>query len=158
VPITVRDATPADAPTIVEFNAALALESEGKRLDPALIGPGVRALLADATKGRYFIAEQDGRIVGQTMITYEWSDWRDGTFWWIQSVYVPVDSRRAGVFRTLHAYILALARATPGVCGLRLYVERGNERAKRTYEALGMDGGVYELLEQDFRAPPKESS
>ena len=153
MPIAVRDARPADAPTIVEFNAALALESEGKQLDRALLEPGVRALLADRAKGRYFIAERDGAVVGQTMITYEWSDWRNGTFWWIQSVFVPAAQRRSGVFRALHAHILALARSDPSVCGIRLYVEDHNAHAQRTYLALGMVGGGYAVLEQDFRAP-----
>ena len=153
--LRIRDARPDDAPTIVAFNSALARETEGKALDPRLIEPGVRALLADRGKGRYFLAEADGQVVGQTMITYEWSDWRNGTFWWIQSVYVPEAQRRRGVFRALHAHILALAQADPTVCGIRLYVEHHNEHAKRTYLSLGMVDSGYALLEQDFRAPPK---
>lgn len=156
--IRIRDARPADAATIVAFNSALAQETEGKTLDRRLIEPGVQALLADPAKGRYFIAERDGRVVGQTMVTYEWSDWRNGTFWWIQSVYVPPAERRSGVFRALHAHILALAQADPTVCGIRLYVEHHNAHAQRTYLALGMVDSGYALLEQDFRAPPKTAA
>jgi len=155
--IAIRDARATDAATIVAFNAALALETEGKTLERGLIEPGVRALLADPGKGRYFIAELDDAVVGQTMITYEWSDWRNGTFWWIQSVFVPEAHRRSGVFRALHAHILALAKADPTVCGLRLYVEHHNARALETYASLGMADSGYALLEQDFRAPPKRA-
>jgi ribosomal protein S18 acetylase RimI-like enzyme len=153
--VTVRDARPEDAPVIAEFNAALALETEGKLLDRALLEPGVRALLADPVKGRYYLAERAGMVVGQTMTTYEWSDWRNGWFWWIQSVYVHGAHRRAGVFRALHTHILERARADRSVCGVRLYVEDDNQRAKRTYQALGFVRGGYEVLQQDFRAPLK---
>jgi ribosomal protein S18 acetylase RimI-like enzyme len=153
--ITIRDARPADAAIIIAFNAALARETEGKTLYPRLIEPGVHTLLADPLKGRYFIAERGGQVVGQTMVTYEWSDWRNGTFWWIQSVYVAPAHRRSGVFRALHAHLLALAQSDPTVCGIRLYVEHHNAHALRTYLALGMVDSGYALLEQDFRAPAR---
>ena len=153
--LTVREARSTDAAVIVDFNAALALETEHKSLDRTRLEPGVRALLSDPWKGRYFVAEIDGRVVGQTMVTYEWSDWRDGMFWWIQSVFVEPAQRKHGVFRALYQHIEAAARADATACGLRLYVEDNNQRAKQTYHALGMARGGYEVLEVDFRAPAK---
>lgn len=147
----IRDAQPGDARTIADFNIKMAMETEGRPLDPGYINPGVAAVLADAGKGRYWVAEIDGEIVGQLMVTYEWSDWRNGVFWWIQSVYVREDSRRMGVFSALHRHVEAMARTTPGVCGLRLYVERGNRRAQHTYLALGMTSPGYQVMEIDFR-------
>lgn len=145
---TVRPAAPADEETVVEFNRLLALESEGKSLDRALLAPGVRAGLADAHKGRYFVAEDRGRIIGQMAITYEWSDWRNGWFWWIQSVYVVADYRRRGVFRALFEYVQDSARRDPEVIGLRLYVERGNLDAQKTYRSLGLKDTGYFVLEK----------
>src|SRR5262245_46248186 len=103
--VTIRDARTDDAPTVVDFNCRLAWETEHKRLNPAVIGPGVDAALGRPEYARYFMAEADGEIVGQMMITYEWSDWRNGLFWWIQSVYVRDDARRRGVFRALYHHV-----------------------------------------------------
>ena len=100
--IRIRDATPADAAVIVDFNNRLAEETEGKSLDPELIGPGVASVLADSSKGRYWVAEIDGEAAGQVLVTYEWSDWRNGMLWWIPSVYVPEQYRRRGVFSALY--------------------------------------------------------
>jgi GNAT superfamily N-acetyltransferase len=155
VTLTVREARSTDAAVIADFNAALALETEHKTLDRTRLEPGVRALLSDPWKGRYFVAELDGRVVGQTMVTYEWSDWRDGMFWWIQSVFVEPAHRKHGVFRAIYKHIEAAARNDATACGLRLYVEDNNLRAKQTYHALGMTRGGYEVLEVDFRAPQK---
>ena len=105
MPWTVRAATPADAPLVIEFNRRLAEESEGKTLDPAVLGPGVRAALADPRKALYFLAEAEGSVAGQMMVTYEWSDWRNGWLWWIQSVYVRPEARRRGVFRALFEHV-----------------------------------------------------
>lgn len=151
--IAVRPATLADADTIADFAGTMALETEEKRLDPAVLRAGVRAILSDERLGRYFVAEDvaTGRVVGQTMITYEWSDWRDGLFWWIQSVYVVPDRRRTGVFRTLHARIREIARAEKA-CGLRLYVHRHNRSAMATYDRLGMLRTEYEMYEEDWSA------
>jgi len=149
--IRIRDARPSDAAVIAEFNVKMAMETENRPLDPGLINPGVAAVLADATKGRYWVAELDGEVIGQLMVTYEWSDWRNGAFWWIQSVYVRSDSRRNGVFSLLHRHVESIARATPDVCGLRLYVERDNQRAQKTYLALGMSAPGYQVMEVDFR-------
>jgi GNAT superfamily N-acetyltransferase len=111
---------------------------------------GVEALLSDPSKGIYFLAESEGVILGQLMITYEWSDWRNGNFWWIQSVYVKKESRARGVFKTLFDHVHRIARADKSVCGLRLYVEKRNEGAARAYEQLGMKKAHYEMYEIDF--------
>lgn len=148
---SIRDGRPADAAVIVGFNVKMAMETEGRPLDPALIGPGVRAVLDDPRKGRYWVAESGGEVVGQLMVTYEWSDWRNGVFWWIQSVYIRTDSRRKGIFSALHRHVEKLARSTQDVCGVRLYVEHENRRAQKTYAALGMSSPGYEVMEIDFR-------
>lgn len=150
--LTIRRATPADAETVVEFNRLLAEESEGKTLDRSLLEPGVAKALSDPNKGLYFLAEDGGKIVGQTMVTFEWSDWRNGWFWWIQSVYVAPDARGRGVYRALHESVLAEARADGGVCGVRLYVEHENRAAQATYAAVGMRPARYVVYEDDFTA------
>ena len=148
--ITVRDATAADADGIARSNVAMALEAEHKQLDPAVVDAGVRAVFDDAARGRYFVAERDGRVVGQLMITCEWSDWRNGLFWWIQSVYVDPSARRGGVFRALYAHVERLARGDGAVCGLRLYVDRDNRRAQETYRRCGMLDSGYLVMEVDY--------
>ncbi len=148
MPLTIRRATPADAPVVVEFNRLLAEESEGKTLDLKLLTPGVQAALADERKALYFVAEDDGVIVGQTMLTFEWSDWRNGWIWWIQSVYVRHEARKRGVFRALYEHIVQAARSHPEVVGLRLYVEEENTAAQQTYERLGMEKTGYFVLER----------
>jgi GNAT superfamily N-acetyltransferase len=148
--IAVRDAAPADGPIIADFNSRMAVETEGRALDPGLIGPGVDALLDDSTKGRYWLAEHGGQVIGQIMVTYEWSDWRNGMLWWIQSVYIAEEKRRQGVFSTLYRHVESLARATQDVCGLRLFVEDNNKRAQDTYLALGMIRPGYQVMEIDF--------
>ena len=150
MPITIRDATFADAATLARNNSSMAMETEGRALAPDIIGPGVAALLEDPGKGRYWVAEAAGRIVGQLMVTYEWSDWRNGMLWWIQSVYVEPEFRRQGVFSALYHHVESLASARPGVCGLRLYVEQDNERAQQTYRALGMTTPSYIVMESMF--------
>jgi len=145
--ITVRDAIPEDAGIIAGYNSDMAAETEGRALDPGLIGSGVAAVLNDATKGHYWVAVDTDRVVGQLMVTYEWSDWRNGNIWWIQSVYVHPEWRRHGVFRDLYRHVQSLAASTPGVIGLRLYVETGNTRAQQTYAALGMVSPNYLVME-----------
>jgi GNAT superfamily N-acetyltransferase len=149
----IRDATQADLPFIVAANAALASETEGQTLDGALLGPGVRAVLADPRLGRYYIADMDGLPVGQLMTTYEWSDWRNGLFLWIQSVYVQPAHRSGGVFRALFAHLEALARRDSRICGIRLYVDRGNEPAQGVYARLGMHRSNYGIMETVYRGP-----
>jgi ribosomal protein S18 acetylase RimI-like enzyme len=143
----IRLATAADAGVLIEFNAAMALETEGKELLPDVIGAGVHSLLANPAAGFYVVAEQDG-LIGSLMITKEWSDWRNGTFWWIQSVYVRPQSRRQGVYRKLYRHVQELAANDPKVCGFRLYVERDNSRAQATYSALGMKQTHYLVFEE----------
>jgi GNAT superfamily N-acetyltransferase len=153
---TIRQARPDDLDVIVDFNARLAEETEGKRLDPSVLARGVVAALGDPDRLRYWVAEvreADGesgasRIIGQAAITREWSDWRNGWIWWFQSVYVHPDYRGAGIFRALHAEIRSEALATPGVIGLRLYVEIRNDRAQRVYQSLGMKPGGYDVYEE----------
>lgn len=146
--IRVRDAGPGDLETIVRFNMDLASESENITLDHDMVTQGVKDGLRDPNKCRYFMAEMDGKVVGQTMITLEWSDWRNGYFWWIQSVYVETDYRRRGIYRTLHQHIRKLAQNEKNVCGLRLYVYNKNERAIQTYKQLGMTVTDYQLCEE----------
>jgi GNAT superfamily N-acetyltransferase len=147
MPIHVRAATIADADLVCEFNSKLALESEGKTLDAGLLKPGVRKALADGNKGRYFLAEYGGQIVGQLGVTYEWSDWRNGWFWWIQSVYVRPEARRRGVFRALFQHVQQEAQDDPEVIGIRLYVERENHAAHGTYQAMGLEWTTYQVME-----------
>jgi len=148
--MNIRQASLSDAPVIAEFNLRLAEETEQLRLDPAIVRAGVAAILSDPIKGLYFVAEMDGVVVGQLMITYEWSDWRNGNLWWIQSVYVKPEFRGQGVFGALFKHLEDLARASHGVAGLRLYMDAENHRARRTYERLGMKHSNYEVFEIDF--------
>ena len=150
-PFLIRPSTPADAPVIAGFNARLAQETEHLQLDPTRLRAGVDAVLADANKGIYWVAEAGGEVVGQLMITFEWSDWRNGSFWWIQSVYVRADWRLRGVFKALYKHVHQQAKSRNDVCGLRLYVERDNQRARQLYPRLGLRPTSYELYEVDFR-------
>ena len=157
--VRIRDAKPSDQEFLARGNEAMALETEHKRLDPVTIRRGVASALANPAHGRYFVAEDDaGDAVGQLMITYEWSDWRDGQFWWIQSVYVMPAARRGGVFRALYDHVDTLARSTPGVVGLRLYVELDNVAARRTYERCGMHDGGYRIMEVDHSGAIRDAS
>ncbi len=148
--MTIRPAIAEDAPVVAEFNRRLARETEARELDAGTVLAGVRALLADPAKGRYFVAVEHGEIIGQIMHTHEWSDWRNGDIWWIQSVYVRDDRRGQGVFTALFRQLEALARQDPGVRALRLYVERDNMTAQTVYRKLGLHGGGYEVMEIDF--------
>ncbi len=155
-PVQVRHATMADARRIAAFNAALAKETESRELVPPILRSGVEALLRDPQKGWYAVAESGGDvpqpiIVGQVLITYEWSDWRNGSFWWLQSLYVEPAYRRQGTFRRLYDYVYEQACATSEqVCGLRLYVERDNEHAQDVYTHLGFQETPYKMLEMSF--------
>jgi len=152
--IRIREADPSDRDGIVAFNVALALESEGKRLDPETVRRGVHTALTEHREhARYFLAEIDGDLVGQTLVTPEWSDWRAGWFWWIQSVFVREDRRKFGVFRALYAHIEAAAKARADVIGLRLYVDRENRGAREVYARLGMSPTAYDLYEIEWPRP-----
>lgn len=155
---TLRAAAATDHAVLVAFNQAMAMETEHKQLDENKLGPGVRRVLEDPTVGCYFVAVADAvaaadgpdgqeSVVGQIMITTEWSDWRNGHFYWIQSVYVAPDWRRRGVYRALHQHVVDHARARGDVVGVRLYVEPDNVRARNTYESLGMVKN-YDVMEQ----------
>ena len=145
--VTIRPARVSDADVICQFNRLMAKETEHKDLDPAILKAGVVAMLSDVTKGRYFVAEADGQVVGQLGVTREWSDWRNGNFWWIQSVYVAASARRLGVFRKLYEHLLQEARTQKDVIGVRLYVEHDNVIAQETYRKLGMEMTGYKLME-----------
>jgi ribosomal protein S18 acetylase RimI-like enzyme len=149
--ITIRNARPADAACIADFNARLALETEDKRLDTATVLQGVEALLTDPAKGIYFLAEVDESVVGQLSITREWSDWRNAWFWWVQSVYVEAEFRGQGVFSSLFRHAWSAAGQEGSVCAFRLYVESENDRAQSTYERLGMKRTSYLFYEQEFK-------
>jgi len=140
-----------DADTIAAFNSAMAFETEGKELIPEVIGAGVRRLMETPSLGFYVVAENEGCVVACLMITNEWSDWRNGLFWWIQSVYVQQAFRRQGVYRRMYEHVRDLAKADPSVCGFRLYVEKENEVAHATYSSLGMKETDY-LLYEELRA------
>jgi ribosomal protein S18 acetylase RimI-like enzyme len=148
--VVLREARAADAQTIADFNAAMAWETEHLRLDPATVLAGVKAALADAGKAIYFLAEMGGRMGAQLMVTHEWSDWRNGDIWWIQSVYVHPDFRRRGLFRKLYTHVAERAKAA-GAVGLRLYVEKENANAQRTYASLGMTETHYLVMEEMWK-------
>ena len=147
---SIRNATRADLATLVDFNAAMAWETEHKRLDRELLARGIGGVFDDARRGFYLVAERGGTVVGALLVTFEWSDWRNGDWWWIQSVYVAEGARRGGVFSALYADVERRARAAGGVVGLRLYVEHENTRAQRTYLALGMSEAHYRMFEKPF--------
>lgn len=148
--LLIRPADLDDVAFLVESNAALAFETEHKSLDRTVLTSGTQAVFADPARGFYLIAERIGARVGCLLVTREWSDWRDGDWWWIQSVYVIASARRTGVFRALHAEVARRARATPRVIGLRLYVENDNTAALATYSALDMHDAQYRLLQTPF--------
>lgn len=145
--VSIRQAMNEDRDRIVLFNQAMARETEGRVLDRSVLTEGVGAMLEDPARGRYFVAEEADDIVGQLAVTTEWSDWRNGNVWWIQSVYVAKSHRRRGIYRQLHFYVRDMARAAR-VRGLRLYVERDNEAAHAAYDSLGMTPSAYVMYEE----------
>ena len=144
--LLIRTATLTDLPELLAWNAAMAWETEQKRLDPVVLERGIRGVFEQSRRGFYLVAEHDGMAVGGLLVTYEWSDWRCGDFWWIQSVYVAPQARRGGVFRALYADVAQRAE-TAGAVGMRLYVETENQRAQATYEGLGMQRCHYFMYE-----------
>jgi ribosomal protein S18 acetylase RimI-like enzyme len=148
--VNVRDATLDDAEFIADCNCRLAEETEYKTLDREVLIAGIRRGMVSVELCRYFVAEVNGRRAGTTMLTYELTDWRDGVLWWLQSVYVCEDFRNQGVFRAVYRHIEELARRSPHVRGLRLYVRSDNERAMKTYRAMGMEPTGYEVYEKDW--------
>ena len=146
--IKVRTAVRADAPRLAHWAAAMALETEHKRLDADTVLRGVQRVFDEPGRGRYLVAERDGEAAGTLMLTYEWSDWRCADWWWIQSVYVAPAHRRQGVYAALYTHVRDEAAARRDVCGLRLYVEKENAAAQRTYATLGMQDAGYFMYEE----------
>ena len=144
--ILIREATRADAESIILFQQLMAKETEDMDLRSEVITPGVAAVFEDRSKGTYYVAAEDTKVVGSFLITPEWSDWRNSYVWWFQSVYVLPEFRRLGIFRMMYDYTRESALAH-GIAGLRLYVEINNTRAQKTYEAMGMNGDHYRLFE-----------
>jgi GNAT superfamily N-acetyltransferase len=149
--LQVRIAEPRDVEAIAELNMAMARETESRRLCPETITSGIRAVFDNPNYGFYVVAESKGEVVGCLLITFEWSDWRSGLFWWIQSLYVRPASRRHGVFKQLHEFVKAEALRRPEVCGIRLYVEQSNRVAQHAYEEAGMKPTRYRLYEDMLR-------
>jgi len=145
--VRVRDARPDDAATVADFQIRMARESEGMALDPPTVDAGVRAVFADPTKGRYLVAEHDGRVVGCTLTVPEWSDWRNATVLWIHSLYVVPEARRRGAFRALYVHLKRIVEQSPDLAGLRLYVDKTNRVAQQVYDAMGMTCEHYDLYE-----------
>jgi GNAT superfamily N-acetyltransferase len=148
--ITIRPAETADIGTIVDFNIALCRETEGRELERGTVSKGVRGFVSEPARGRYYVALIGGEVVGQTALTYEWSDWRNGEIWWIQSVYVHPGHRGTGVFRSLLTHIRRLGEDDAECCGIRLYMEHRNDTARQSYLRLGFSEPGYEVLEMMF--------
>ena len=151
--LIVRSAMPEDVDALVRFSTAMARETEGRRLNVARLREGTRAVLNSPARGFYIVAEITDRlprVVGQLLVTFEWSDWRNATFWWIQSVYVEPAWRRRGIYRRMHRAILEQAKNRGDVCGVRLYVERENKTAKTVYAKVGLETSAYHVFESDF--------
>lgn len=152
--LIVRPARQEDLDSIVAFSAAMALETEGRLLDQSRLREGTLSLLKAPERGFFVVAElpdtESCRLVGQLMITFEWSDWRNAVFWWVQSVYVAPAWRRQGIYRTMHDHIVAQAKSNPQVCGIRLYVEQENRTAQTVYQRVGLAPSAYAVYEQDF--------
>jgi len=145
--IRFRDAVRADRDTIADFQMAMADETEGVALDREVLTRGVAAVFDDPTHGRYFVAESDGTVVASLLITYEWSDWRNGNIWWIQSVYVRPDFRGRRVYSGLYDFLRARVTDDPLIRGIRLYVDQRNTAAQQVYTKLGMNGEHYQVFE-----------
>ena len=148
--IVVRRATLDDSGILSQFNMSMAEETEGRQLDQTTVNAGVKQLFLDSRQGFYLVAEIGGAACGSLMITYEWSDWRNGLFWWIQSVYVKPAARRSGVFTALYQYVKQMAQGEESACGLRLYMEKDNLSARAVYTAMGMETTPYQVFENLF--------
>ena len=149
----IRLATPLDLDPLVEFNQAMALETEGKHLDPKILRAGVLAVFESSDKGFYVVSKVGDEIVGGLLVTHEWSDWRNGWFWWVQSVYIRSDFRGRSIYSRMYEFVKDLADEKGGVCGFRLYVEKANSHAQKVYEKLGMLETYYLMFEEEKRKP-----
>jgi GNAT superfamily N-acetyltransferase len=145
--MTYREADVTDRDAIVDFQIAMARETEDVALDRDVCTRGVQAVFDDQSRGRYFVAEENGRAVASLLITYEWSDWRNGVIWWIQSVYVRPENRRQRVYAGLYEHVKRIVDSQPGIRGIRLYVDRRNVPAQQVYTRLGMNGEHYQVFE-----------
>ncbi|MGB1859917.1 MAG: GNAT family N-acetyltransferase [Arenicellales bacterium] len=145
--IAVGRAATEDVAAIAQFNIAMAAETEDLALDPQTVHAGVAAVVSDDRRGFYLVARSDGKAVGSLMITYEWSDWRNGNLWWIQSVYVVPSARKQGIFRLLYDNVISLAKQSGDAAGVRLYVEKDNRGAQEVYRKLGMSETAYRVFE-----------
>lgn len=148
--LIIRKASDNDIDTIVTFNYLIAKETEAKLLDKNILKLGVKSVITDPSKAQYWVVESNNEIIGLLMVTYEWSDWRNGNMWWVQSVYVAEKFRRRGVFSALYNHLEHMAKDNPDCCGIRLYVEKHNKRAQKTYLSLGMNDAGYDVMEVDF--------
>ncbi len=148
--MNIRIASTNDAYSLVEFNQAMALETEGKHLDSDVLRAGVEAVFDDDKKGFYVVAEEDGRISGGLMVTYEWSDWRSSWFWWIQSVYIRQEARGQRIYSRMYEFVKQRAADAGNVCGFRLYVENENIRAQIVYKQVGMAESHYLMFEENL--------
>ena len=146
--VNIREASSSDIDVLAQHNQAMAKETENITLDSDTLLSGVANAL-NREDCHYFVAEIKEDVVGQAMITYEWSDWRNGVMWWIQSVYVRPEYRKQGIFSAIFKYIEDLANNDPEVKALRLYVMKGNEPGKNTYTALGMQDSGYIVYEKE---------
>jgi GNAT superfamily N-acetyltransferase len=132
---------------LIDFQQRLALESEGVQLSGETLRAGMNAMFTDPSKGSYYIAMEDEVIVGCHSVTFEWSDWRNGMVWWLQSVYVKESHRKKGIFKMMYDNIITIIKGQPELIGLRLYVDKSNTRAMKVYESMGMDGSHYTVYE-----------
>lgn len=148
--VLVRKAKEEDVETIIDFNIEMAKETEAKTLNPDIVLRGVTYLMHNPESGFYLVAEKSGEILGSLMITSEWSDWRNGNFWWVQSVYVRPGARRQGIYSLLYRKVLEMAQQRGDICGIRLYVEENNRTAQKTYESLGMKDSAYRVYESSL--------
>ncbi|NTV31682.1 MAG: GNAT family N-acetyltransferase [Deltaproteobacteria bacterium] len=148
--LVVRNAREQDVPALADFNIAMAQETENKSLSPAKVKAGMRAVLRHPDHGFYLVAELNGQVAGSLLVTREWSDWRNGVFWWIQSVYVPPGFRKRGIYRALYDGVKARAESNPEVCGFRLYVAKSNRAAMSVYSKLGMSETEYRIYEESL--------
>ena len=148
--ISIREGTTSDAASISNFQRNMALETESKILDEDTVLKGVEKVLTSSDRGFYVIAEVDSKVIGSLMVTFEWSDWRNGWFFWIQSVFVDEAYRRQGVYRLMHNEVISRCKASKDCCGIRLYVERDYVNAQKVYNNLGMYDTDYYLFEEEF--------
>lgn len=146
--ITIRKSRPDDIEVLADFQRRLAAESENIQLDKPVVRKGLQALFDDPAKGIYYLAESEGEVVGCHLITYEWSDWRNGMVWWLQSVYVVESHRKQGVFKQMYQNLMNILNSDPNVIGLRLYVDKSNFRAQQVYSSMGMNGDHYTVFEK----------